>query len=101
MMISEVWYAFHTIAECERRHSRVAIATGVPEIGGVVNLWMWGLRDKLEDPSCYGYKLWHIPFVQWYGMHTMLLRLSGCIPLLISKSQQLEFSQTNNFSRII
>ena len=42
-----------------------------------------------------------IPFLQWYEMHTMLLRFSSCIPVLIFKSQRHKFSQTNNFSQII
>ena len=34
----------------------LAIVTGGSELGGVVSWWMSGLRDKLEDPSCYSNK---------------------------------------------
>ena len=35
------------------------------------------------------------------AMHAMLLRFASCIPMLILKSQRHNFSQTNNFSKII
>ena len=56
---------------------------------------------RTSKPSVAMTTQWYIiPFLQWYEMHTVLLRFSSCIPVLILKSQILRFSQTNNCSEI-
>ena len=59
MKISEAWHAVHAIAESERHHNCVVIATEGIILDGQVTSLEGNVWYKFECPSCYGNQTVH------------------------------------------